>query len=865
MANLLDEFGLRGAGLGTSTNGNLLDEFGIERPTPKSSIARRLVGDTAISALKSAIAVPEAAVGIADLVTGGKAGKILENEGGIGFRPKEAKAFLDEYLSPEQKTANEKLAQADGFVDTLATAVDNPSTILHTGIESIAPMLAGGVVARGVMAAPGIAGKVAPWVAGAIGEGTIGAGMGAESIRQQTEDGLLTGEQAGLAGLAGVGTGLIGAGGAKIAQKLGVGEIDTLLAGGNAGAATTKGIARKAAEGAAVEGVFQELPQSTQEQALQNIALGKPWDEGLGNAAAMGLLAGAALGGIAGPLGGKSLVQPTPSAENPAPAPVPAPDPQAGAISRTAAMLPGPSIAGLLPDPGQTLYGDAAGNLSPDGQSRNVDREYRPTGRERGPQTFGPGMDQSVPMGERAPLEGQLIRGAGSNAGQQADTRQPQTYDNEQSLGLPAPNRAIPDMRGDNITVAPDGTAAPGKTPNIPPAPYIQGGPGMDQQREAGKTYKGLPAANRAIRNSANPEQLEAVKVGPQTFEVRQKAAETEAPRPVLQNRDRSTPASITQMRSIAARPDYQRVSISRDFANGAPVVEPGAAVPSSRKGRTEVVSTASGRKINTQYAVVEASDLLPSHDINGGQNTEYATGAKGKSRAIAGNGRVTGISHAYAQGTASEYRRELEADAAGHGISAEAIKGMKQPVLVRIMPQDQITQNIGDESNTTGVSGLSGSERAKNDARRINIDEMEFSESGEISETTVRQFVQSMPDSERDDLLDGTRPSRQAYDRAESAILASAYESDELIRLHGPCHGVYVLALVFRNQLVGALGVGLVAAGFHVVGPVAGVGDDEAQKGTLPDHIRIACHEVAIHGVILHAHIAAAVVALVA
>lgn len=481
--------------------------------------------------------------------------------------------------------------------------------------------------------------------------------------------------------------------------------------------------------------------------------------------------------------GAEPMVQPQPTAENPAPAPVPAPDPAAGPISRTAAQLPGPSIAGLLPDPGQTLYGDSQGNVSDQGPARNVDREYRPTGRERGPQTFGPGMDQSVPMGEPAPLEGQLIRG-GIGARPQPAQRTADTFDHEPSLGLPAPGRAIPDMRGDNITVAPDGTAVPGKTPNTPPAPYIQGGPGMDQQREAGKTYKGLPAANRAIRESANPDQLEAVKVGPQTFEVRPKAAEPEAPRPVLQNRDRSTPASITQMRSIAARPDYQRVSISRDFANGAPVVEPGAAVPSSRKGRTEVVSTASDRKIRTQYAVIEASDLLPSHDINGSQNTEYATGAKGKSRAIAGNGRVTGISHAYAQGTAGEYRRELEADAAGHGISPEAIKGMKQPVLVRIMPQDQITQDIGDESNTATVSALSAAEQARNDAARIDTASMEFDDNGEISEATVRQFIQSMPEAERGGLLDGGRPSRQAYDRAASAVFASAYESDELIRL---------------------------------------------------------------------------------
>ncbi|MGY8831150.1 MAG: hypothetical protein ACKVIS_16720, partial [Pseudomonadales bacterium] len=340
----------------------------------------------------------------------------------------------------------------------------------------------------------------------------------------------------GLAGLSGVGTGLIGAGGAKIAQKLGIGEIDTLLAGGNAGATTTKGIARKAAEGAVVEGVLQELPQSMQEQALQNIALDKPWDEGLGNTAAMGLLTGAALGGIAGPLGGKALVQPAPTAENPAPAPVPAPDPNAGAISRTAALLPAPSIAGLLPAPESVMFADGDGNVSSQGPARDVDREYRPTGREQGARDFGPGIDQIVPQGEQAPLEGQLIRGS-SGAQPQPGMREPAIYDNDQGRGLPAPGRVIPDMRADNITVAPDGTAVPGKTATPTPTSYVQGGPGMDQQREVGKTYKGLPAANRAIRNAANPEQLEAVKVGPQTFEVRAK------PKPAkrIVNRDRDS------------------------------------------------------------------------------------------------------------------------------------------------------------------------------------------------------------------------------------------------------------------------------------------------------------------------------------
>ena len=46
--------------------------------------------DTGVSLLKGAVAVPEAVVGLADIPTGGRVGKFLENEGGVlGFRPKD--------------------------------------------------------------------------------------------------------------------------------------------------------------------------------------------------------------------------------------------------------------------------------------------------------------------------------------------------------------------------------------------------------------------------------------------------------------------------------------------------------------------------------------------------------------------------------------------------------------------------------------------------------------------------------------------------------------------------------------------------------------------------------------------------------
>lgn len=341
-----------------------------------SSLTRRVLGDGAISAVKSAIAVPEMAVGIADIVTGGRAGKALE---GIGFRPKEAKQILDDYLSPEQKAANQKVAQADGFVDTLGAVVDNPSVIPHAVVESAAPMLAGGVVGRGVTA---VAPKVSSLVAGAVGEGTVMAGSAAEQIRQQTEDGLLTGKQS----LAALGTGaagaVIGAAGAKVGQKLGFGDVDTALVDGTLGA-STRSMPARIAGGALVEGALQETPQSMAEQALQNVALERDLGEGVGSAAAMGLVTGGAMGAGFGAASGRrqpvedsqpepdpaaapgeppplvvsrgvdapDLIQPTPSAENPAPAPVERPDPANGPLSAAASLLPGavPQVPAATP------------------------------------------------------------------------------------------------------------------------------------------------------------------------------------------------------------------------------------------------------------------------------------------------------------------------------------------------------------------------------------------------------------------------------------------------------------------------------------------------------------------------------------
>ena len=252
----------------------------------------------------------------------------------------------------------------------------------------------------------------------------------------------------------------------------------------------------------------------------------------------------------------------------------------------------------------------------------------------------------------------------------------------------------------------------------------------------------------------------------------------------VLQNRNRSNPASVQQMQSIAGNPDYLRLSPSRNFADGAPVIA-GGQIPTVQMGRKETTVTAKGRRIPVQYAVVEADSVLASNNADGTVNAAYGDTAIQAPRAIAGNGRIAGLQKAYRQGSAGQYQADLAADDL-HGISPDIIKGMKAPVLVRVMPESELTQDIGDESNIAGGLSLSPVEQARNDAARLDLEGLDFDEDGTLGRASVLQFVRSMPESEQGGLLDsdGT-PNRQAHDRLNSAVFQKAYENDELVRLH--------------------------------------------------------------------------------
>ena len=287
--------------------------------------------DLGIAFLKSAISVPEGYVGLVDLPTMGYAGKLLQD---AGFKTKDAKEILDSYYSEAQQAANRRVSETKGLLPIVGAALENPSVITQAGIESLGSILGGGAIGRGLTkAAPALtkaAPALAPYLAGALGEGIIGAGSAAEQMRQESKDQLLSGKQVASAIGSGLGTAAFGIAGGKLAKKLGLDDIDTLLAGGASKAATggakqtlgksVRDFALRASAAGVSEGLFEEFPQSVQEQMWMNYAQDRPLMEGTAEAGGMGIVTGGAMGVGATALAGRRKAPPgAPEAEAPPP------------------------------------------------------------------------------------------------------------------------------------------------------------------------------------------------------------------------------------------------------------------------------------------------------------------------------------------------------------------------------------------------------------------------------------------------------------------------------------------------------------------------------------------------------------------
>ena len=335
----------------SETKSGPFDPFADDSAPPIPSTKKQntsLIGDIGTGLKRGALQIPGIATGLGDIVSAplaaasgvrkpiSKAADWLGEK--TGFQPgKWAEDATAEY-SPEMQQAIAHVDEAQGFFPALKAAVEKPRSIANLVAESLPSTLVGGVAARGAMgmvmgaerlAATRLAAAAgdkaaksallkAGSIAGGIGEGAVTAGQQME----QTDESVDPLRAAGAALGSGIGTGIVGAAGGRLATKLGLPDIDTAIAAGTlgdgvkAGATTAAKIgntAKRMAIGGVQEGVFEEMPQSAQEQVWQNVANGKPWDEGVGEAMAQGLIAGTAMGAGVNALPRGTAVEPEPN------------------------------------------------------------------------------------------------------------------------------------------------------------------------------------------------------------------------------------------------------------------------------------------------------------------------------------------------------------------------------------------------------------------------------------------------------------------------------------------------------------------------------------------------------------------------
>ena len=268
--------------------------------------------DTVRDLGRAAIGVVDTAVGLADLgytaVTGESMRGKLDD---MGYRPDQWTNELNLRDSFARQDARAEVDSAEGFFDTAAALIANPRELFGEAVQQL-PNLYGMTAAakaaakQGLIkgAQKGLEGKALQdyargyaTAAAGVAEGALTTGSVASAIAGEKLD---QGELAdrgdmGYAIAAGVGTGLIGAGMAR----LGAGTEAALgqrLAGGSFANTVGRNALTRTGKAFVAEGTEEAL-QSGQEEIFTNLGADNEWNEGLGKAMGQGFVLGGAMGG----------------------------------------------------------------------------------------------------------------------------------------------------------------------------------------------------------------------------------------------------------------------------------------------------------------------------------------------------------------------------------------------------------------------------------------------------------------------------------------------------------------------------------------------------------------------------------------
>lgn len=248
-------------------------------------------------------------------------------------------------------------------------------------------------------------------------------------------------------------------------------------------------------------------------------------------------------------------------------------------------------------------------------------------------------------------------------------------------------------------------------------------------------------------------------------------------------------------------------------------------------EGRANTVKTAKGTILETGFSVVNAKDLIVSHDGRGNENPDYPqelqprdrgrdsslvwvqktskdldpdmlgrtrradSGAPiiGQDRIVeSGNGRTMAIIMAYENGHADEYKQWLIDEADVYGLDIAKIKSMDAPVLVRVRLSDVDRASFAVEANQDDKLSMTATEKARSDARRLNSSIMAKFNPGVNGDLLalenrdfIRSFLSSLGDTEAAQYLTSSgQPTGTLIARLQAAIFAKAYEDERLLEI---------------------------------------------------------------------------------
>ena len=243
--------------------------------------------------------------------------------------------------------------------------------------------------------------------------------------------------------------------------------------------------------------------------------------------------------------------------------------------------------------------------------------------------------------------------------------------------------------------------------------------------------------------------------------------------------------------------------------------------------GETGKALTERGTEIDVQYRVVEAQDLVTSHDDALRANPDYPQEVQPRARDRAasetqiaaiennirpellgenpkasdgapivgpdgvvesGNARTIALRRAYGGEKAAKYRAWLLKNAEKFGMTRADVENMKQPVLVRERISDVDRAAFAREANESSVAMMGAAETTRSDVARMpELDRLVTNDDGSInvkaSMQFIRDFMESVPPSERPALMtaDGSL-SQAGLTRIRNAVFQRAYGDVDLV-----------------------------------------------------------------------------------